>query len=309
MSNGEHRHVKLKAQDTVILSSTPIPYSGNDGKIRQMVDDLNRKGVHVFQHITADLDDTGPLHVSGHASRDEYADMINMTKPKYFVPIYGDYTGKRRHIDIAVEQGIPRKDTINIENGDVLAFTQDTMEIIGAVPSGTVLVDQSGSIVNNIVVKDRLMLAEEGLVAVVLTIDKRTGTLATSPDIISRGFIYMRDNEELMNAFRAELRRAVAQRFKRVDLDRFKQEIREHVTHFLFEQTQRSPIVIPVVNVIGGSRPTEQKPASNRQPKQVAPEAAQAPEVPKSPEEETEAMQKRFQQMRAKLLNQDARTD
>lgn len=309
MSNGEHRHVKLKAQDTVILSSTPIPYSGNDGKIRQMVDDLNRKGVHVFQHITADLDDTGPLHVSGHASRDEYADMINMTKPKFFVPIYGDYTGKRRHIDIAVEQGIPRKDTINIENGDVLAFTQDTMEIIGAVPSGTVLVDQSGSIVNNIVVKDRLMLAEEGLVAVVLTIDKRTGTLATSPDIISRGFIYMRDNEELMNAFRAELRRAVAQRFKRVDLDRFKQEIREHVTHFLFEQTQRSPIVIPVVNVIGGSRPTEQKPASNRQPKQGAPEAAQAPEVPKSPEEEAEAMQKRFQQMRAKLLNQDARTD
>ena len=309
MSNGEHRHVKLKAQDTVILSSTPIPYSGNDSKIRQMVDDLNRKGVHVFQHITADLDDTGPLHVSGHASRDEYADMINMTKPKYFVPIYGDYTGKRRHIDIAVEQGIPRKDTINIENGDVLAFTQDTMEIIGAVPSGTVLVDQSGSIVNNIVVKDRLMLAEEGLVAVVLTIDKRTGTLATSPDIISRGFIYMRDNEELMNAFRAELRRAVAQRFKRVDLDRFKQEIREHVTHFLFEQTQRSPIVIPVVNVIGGSRPTEQKPASNRQPKQGAPEAAQAPEAPKSPEEEAEEMQKRFQQMRAKLLNQDARTD
>ena len=309
MSNGEHRHVKLKAQDTVILSSTPIPYSGNDGKIRQMVDDLNRKGVHVFQHITADLDDTGPLHVSGHASRDEYADMINMTKPKFFVPIYGDYTGKRRHIDIAVEQGIPRKDTINIENGDVLAFTQDTMEIIGAVPSGTVLVDQSGSIVNNIVVKDRLMLAEEGLVAVVLTIDKRTGTLATSPDIISRGFIYMRDNEELMNAFRAELRRAVAQRFKRVDLDRFKQEIREHVTHFLFEQTQRSPIVIPVVNVIGGSRPTEQKPASNRQPKQGTPEVAQAPEVPKSPEEEAEAMQKRFQQMRAKLLNQDARTD
>ena len=153
------------------------------------------------------------------------------------------------------------------------------------------------------------MLAEEGLVAVVLTIDKRTGTLATSPDIISRGFIYMRDNEELMNAFRAELRRAVAQRFKRVDLDRFKQEIREHVTHFLFEQTQRSPIVIPVVNVIGGSRPTDQKPASNRQPKQGAPEAAQAPEAPKSPEEEAEEMQKRFQQMRAKLLNQDARTD
>ena len=303
MSNGEHRHVKLKAQDTVILSSTPIPYSGNDGKIRHMVDDLNRKGVHVFQHITAELDNTGPLHVSGHASIEEYADMINMTKPQFFVPIYGDYTGKRRHIDIAVEQGIPRKNTINIENGEVLAFTKDTMEVIGTVPSGTVLVDQSGSIVNNIVVKDRLMLAEEGLVAVVLTIDKRSGALATSPDIISRGFIYMRDNEELMNAFRAELRRAVSQRFKRVDLDRFKQEIREHVTHFLFEQTQRSPIVIPVVNVVGGGRPAEQKPANGKPQKQAVPETAQ------SPEEQAEAMQKRFQQMRAKLLNQDPRTD
>src|SRR5690606_18353901 len=117
---------------------------------------------------------------------------------------------------------------------------------------GVVLVDQTGAIVSNVVIKDRLMLAEEGLVAVVLTIDKRTGNLITSPDIISRGFIYMRDNEELMNEFRTELRRAIRQRFKRVDLDRFKQELREHVTHFLFEQTQRSPIVIPVVNVIGG---------------------------------------------------------
>lgn len=303
MSNGEHRHVKLKAQDTVILSSTPIPYSGNDGKIRQMVDDLNRKGVHVFQHITAELDNTGPLHVSGHASVEEYADMINMTRPKFFVPIYGDYTGKRRHIDIAIEQGIPRKNTINIENGEVLAFTKDTMEVIGTVPSGTVLVDQSGSIVNNIVVKDRLMLAEEGLVAVVLTIDKRSGALATSPDIISRGFIYMRDNEELMNAFRAELRRAVAQRFKRVDLDRFKQEIREHVTHFLFEQTQRSPIVIPVVNVIGGGRQTEQKQGAAK------PQAQNAQEAPQTPEDQAAAMQKRFQQMRAKLLNQDPRND
>ena len=113
----------------------------------------------------------------------------------------------------------------------------------------------------------------------------------------------MRDNEELMNAFRAELRRAVSQRFKRVDLDRFKQEIREHVTHFLFEQTQRSPIVIPVVNVVGGGRPAEQKPANGKPQKQAT------PETPQSPEEQAEALQKRFQQMRAKLLNQDPRTD
>lgn len=294
MSNGEHRHIKLKEQDTVILSSSPIPYSGNDGKIRAMVDDLNRKNVHVFQHITREMDNHGPLHVSGHASVDEYADMINMLKPKFFVPIYGDYTGKKYHIDIAINQGIPRKHTLNAENGEVIAFTPDSMEIAGEVPHGTVLVDQTGAIVSSVVIKDRLVLAEEGLVAVVLTIDRKNGNLLTSPDIISRGFIYMRDNEELMNGLRSELRRAVSQRYKRVDLDRFKQELKEHITHYLFEQTNRSPIVIPVVNIVGGGK-GESKPGKQG--------GKQAPE--KTPEQIAAEQQKRFQDMRAKLLNAD----
>lgn len=306
MSSGDHRHVKLKEQDTVILSSSPIPYSGNDAKVRSMVDDFMRKGVHIFQHITAEVDHHGPLHVSGHASIDEYADMINMTKPKFFVPIYGDFTAKKRHIDIAIEQGIPRSHTANISNGEALAFTANTMEPAGTVPHGTVLVDQTGAIVSNIVVKDRLMLAEEGLVAVVLTVDKRSGNLATSPDIISRGFIYMRDNEELMNAFRTELRRAVGQRFKRIDLDRFKQELKEHVTHFLYENTGRSPIVIPVVNIIGGRSTNGEKSQGKNNSRGKA--SDDKPEE-KTPEQEAEELQKRFQEMRAKLLNQDARTD
>lgn len=301
MSNGEHRHVKLKEQDTVILSSTPIPYSGNDAKIRSMVDDLFRKGVHVFRHETREIDGCGPLHVSGHGSIDEYKDMINMTKPKFFIPIYGDYTSKRQHIEIAVEEGIPRKNTINAENGDVIELSKETMQITGRVQNGTVLVDQTGAIVSSIVIKDRLLLAEEGLVAVVLTIDKKTGMLLTSPDIISRGFIYMRDNEELMNAFRTELRRAVQQRYKRVDLDRFKAEIREHVTHFLFEQTQRSPIIIPVVNVISG------KPAGVEKPQQQ--NGNSAPSAQPKPEDIALEQQRRFEEMRARLLGQDARTD
>lgn len=294
MSNGEHRHIKLKEQDTVILSSSPIPYSGNDGKIRAMVDDLNRKHVHVFQHITREIDNHGPLHVSGHASVDEYADMINMLKPKFFVPIYGDYTGKKYHIDIAINQGIPRKNTVNAENGEIIAFTPDSMEVTGEVPHGTVLVDQTGAVVSSVVIKDRLVLAEEGLVAVVLTIDRKSGNLMTSPDIISRGFIYMRDNEELMNGFRTELRRAVQQRFKRVDLDRFKQELKEHITHYLFEQTGRSPIVIPVVNIIGGGK-TEGR-SGNGQAKKVQ---------EKTPEQIAAEQQQRFEAMRAKLLNAD----
>ncbi len=294
MSEGDHKHIKLKEQDTVILSSTPIPESGNDALIGKMVDDLMRKGVHVFRHETHELDGIGPLHVSGHASVEEYGEFIDMLKPKFFVPIYGSYRSKQRHIEIAIEHGIPRQNTINAENGQVIGFTSDNMEIVGQVPHGTVLVDQTGAIVSNVVVKDRLMLAEEGLVSVILTIDKKTGNLLTSPDIISRGFIYMRDNEELMNDFRSELRRAVAQRFKRVDLDRFKTELKEHVTHFLFEQTQRSPIVIPVVNVIGGKG--GEKPMNGDM-------------NGKQQQEQAEELQRRFQQMRAKLLNQDARID
>lgn len=299
MASGEHRHIKLKEQDTVILSSTPIPESGNDALIGAMVDGLTRKGVHVFEHRNHELDGVGPLHVSGHASRDEYADMINFTKPKFFMPIYGAYRVKQRHIEIAVEQGIPRKNTVNAENGQVVAFTKDTMEIAGEVPHGTVLVDQTGTTVSNVVIKDRLMLAEEGMVAIVLTVDKKSGNLMTSPDIITRGFIYIRDSEELMNSFRIELKRAVQQRFKRIDLDRFKAELKDHVTHFLFERTGRSPIVIPVVNVIGGGQGKgDKKPNTN---------GKQQPE--KSPEQLAAEQQDRFQQMRAKLLGQDARTD
>jgi ribonuclease J len=300
MSMGDHKHVSLKEQDTVILSSTPIPYTGNDSLVRSMVDDLFKKGVHVYRHETYNLDHAGPLHVSGHASIDEYADMIKMVKPKFFIPIYGDFTSKKYHIDIAINEGIPRKNIINAANGDVINLSKDRIELNGQVPHGTILVDQTGAIVPNVVVKDRVLLAEEGLVAVVLTVDKKTGALLTSPDIISRGFIYMKENEELMNAFRAELRRAVTQRFKRVDLDRFKAELKDYVTHFLYEQTQRSPIVIPVVNVIGG-RTEKQQPSTNNNGSQPAAE--------KSPEEVALEQQRRFAQMRQRLLNQDARVD
>ena len=304
MSNGEHRHVKLKEQDTVILSSTPIPYSGNDGAIRAMVDELFKKGVHVFRHETREIDGVGPLHVSGHASRDEYADMINMLKPKFFIPIYGDFTAKRYHVDLAVEQGIPRANTMNVGNGEIISLTPDKMEVVGEVPHGTMLVDQTGALVSNVVVKDRVLLSEEGLVAIVLTVDKRTGALLTSPDIISRGFIYMRDNEEIMNGLRTELKRAVQQRFKRIDLDRFKAELKDHVTHYLFEHTQRSPIVIPVVNIISGGGSSKSNQGDVKKPGQK-----QTVELVRTPEQIAVEQQKRFQEMRARLLTQDPRVD
>lgn len=300
MSNGEHQHAKLKEQDTVVLSSTPIPESGNDALVGDMVDSLMKKNVHVYRHETYDLDGCGPLHVSGHASIDEYKDMINMTKPKFFIPIYGSYRSKKRHLEVAVEEGIPRANAVNAENGQVIALTKDKMEIVGEVPHGTILVDQAGEIVSNVVVKDRLILAKEGIVAVILTIDKKSGNLMTSPDIISRGFIYMKDQEELMNAFRAELRRAVSQRYRRVDLDRFKVELREHVTHFLYQKTNRSPIVIPVVNVVGGGQ-QKQSQNNNKNPNHKPSQ--------QNPVDDQADAEKRFASMRAKLLNQDARVD
>jgi len=291
MAQGDHKHIKLHEGDTVVVSSTPIP--GNEIRYQEIGDELAHQGVHLFRHPTHEVDGCGPLHVGGHARRDEHREMLNILRPKFFIPIYAGALNRKYHGEIAVEEGWQRKDIIQADNGQQLLFTADSWKLGGEVPHGSLLVDQTGSIVSNIVIKDRLMLAEEGLVAVVLTVDKKSGSLLTSPDIISRGFIYMRDNEELMNSFRAELRRAVAQRFKRVDLDRFKQEIKEHITHFLFEQTQRSPIVIPVVNVIGGKVEAQTVHGGNggQQPKPV--------------EDVAREQQKRFDEMRARLLGSD----
>lgn len=311
MANGGHKHIKMKEQDTVILSSTPIPESGNDRLIGDMVDHLMHRGVHVFRHSTHDHDGCGPLHVSGHARAEEYVELINMLKPKFFVPIYGPYRSKKYIMQHAINEGIPRKNIVSVDNGEIISLKEDSIEIVGQVPVGTMLVDQTGMLVSNVVIKDRLMLSEGGLVSVILTIDKKSGQLLTSPDIISRGFIYMKDNEELMNDFRAELRRAVQQRFKRVDLDRFKAELKDYVTHFLFDQTGGSPIVIPVVNVINGKSSggnnSKNSPngsnvnsnGNNEQQKPLAP----------TPEQIAADQQKRFQEMREKLLGLDGRQD
>ena len=299
MSLGEHKHVKLKGQDTVILSSTPIPYTGNDALVRKMIDNLFASDVHVFRHESRDVDQCGPLHVSGHASQDEYGEMIDMCQPKFFIPIYGDFTAKKYHIEIAIQHGIHRKDTLNVSNGDVVSFTKDKMEQTEKIPHGTVLVDQTGALVTNVVVKDRLMLSQEGLVVFILTVDKKSSQLMTSPDIISRGFIYMKNEESLMNDFRIELKRAVNQRFKRIDLDRFKLELKEHITHFLYEKTGRSPIVIPVINIIGQKQNSSGGNGGNKDQAKPQP----------TPQQQAEDAQKRFAEMRSRLLNQDARTD
>lgn len=252
MSDGEHRTLKLKSGDTVVVSSSPIP--GNEVRYDEIGNKLSRIGVKLYRHPTHQLDGCGPIHVSGHARREELREMIQYTKPKFFIPVHGGTLRRTYHCDLGIEEGIPRKNLTLPENGDCLYFTADSMELGGQVTHGSLLVDQTDSVVNGVVVKDRLMLSEQGIMAVVLTLDKKSGQLLTSPDIISRGFIPMRGNEELMEKFRSELRRAVQQRFKRVDIDRFKAELRDHTTSFLFEELGGSPMIIPVINVIQSSK-------------------------------------------------------
>jgi ribonuclease J len=288
MADGDHKYVKLKEGDTVVISSSPIP--GNEIRYDEISNNLSMRGVHLFRHPTHELDGCGPLHVSGHARREEMRDMLKFTRPKFVIPVHAGALRRKYHAELAIEEGWPRNNVLVLKNGDTVSFTKDNYEIGEPVPHGSLLVDQTGSVVNNVVVKDRVLLSEEGLVSIVLTIDKKSGNLLTSPDIISRGFIYMRDNEELMNDLRQELRRAVQQRFNRIELDRFKAELKDHVTHFLFEKTQRSPIVIPVVNIIGGK---------------VEAKTVHANKQPQSAEDVAAEQQRRFQEMRARLLGQD----
>lgn len=287
MAEGDHKYVKLKQGDTVVISSSPIP--GNEVRYDEISNNLALQGVHLFRHPTHELDGCGPLHVSGHARREEMREMLQLTRPKYIIPVHGGALRRKYHAELAVEEGWPRANVLLLNNGDTIRLSQQGYEQGEPVPHGSLLVDQTGAVVSNVVVKDRVLLSEEGLVAVVLTIDKKSGALLTSPDIISRGFIYMRDNEDLMNNLRQELRRAVQQRFKRIDLDRFKAELKDHITHFLFEQTQRSPIVIPVVNIIGGKVEAKTVHANKQQ----------------SAEDIAAEQQRRFQEMRARLLGQD----
>lgn len=248
MSTGDHKHIKLKSGDSVILSSTPIP--GNEVAYEALSDSLSLLGVHLYRARTHAVDGCGPLHVSGHANREEMQDMIKMTKPKFFVPIYAGKTHQNYHRDAAKEIGFPEDNIKFLNNGDVMILKKDKAEIKGKVPAGAVLVDDSGSVVSSVVVKDRLLMSENGIVSTILTINGKTGQLMSSPDIITRGFIYIRDNEELMSGLRTELRDFTNKRFRKSQLDKFKQDLRDHVQHILFEETGRSPMIIPVVNVI-----------------------------------------------------------
>jgi len=253
MATGAHKHIKIKNSDVVVFSSNPIP--GNEKYVVRTVDGLMREGSGVIQNGKTHLTGVGPLHLSGHGYYDDHVTLINALNPTYYMPIHGEFHMLVHNAELAEKEcGIKRNNIFVCDAGDIIEITQDGARKAGRVPVGGIMYDDSGAIVSEVVLKDRLHMGSEGMFVVVLTVAKGSGRLMTSPDIISRGFIYLRDSEELMGIIRQYLKQKVARTFtgRKVDLDTVKKEIKDEITHILYDQTRRTPIVIPVVNEIGG---------------------------------------------------------
>ena len=251
MAAGEHRTIALKKSDTVVISSTPIP--GNEKRYSQIGDFLARMQVKQYRHPTHEIDGSGPLHVSGHGGRDEHAEMIALTRPKFLMPIYGGMLPRQYHKDIGLAAGIAEKHIIMADNGQYTELDSKGIAASGVVSAGALLVDQNGSVVPEIVTKDRLLLMDDGFVVVVLTVNAH-GQLLTSPDILTRGHIAVKDNTELMNNLRSHIKKTLSRRSRlisRTAVDLLKNDLRKTVSDQIYASSKLTPIVIPVVNIIG----------------------------------------------------------
>jgi ribonuclease J len=269
MASGAHKYIKIKNTDVVVLSSNPIP--GNEKYVVRTVDGLMREGGEIIQNGKTHLTGVGPLHLSGHGYYEDHIRVINAVNPKYYLPYHGEFHMLVHNAELAEKEcGIPRENIFVCDAGDVVEFDHDGARKIGRVPVGGIMYDDSGAIVSEVVLKDRIHMSQEGMFVVVLTIQRGSGRLLTSPDIISRGFIYLRDSEELMGMIRQYLKQKAARAFAgKYDLDVIKKEIKDEVTHILYDQTRRTPIVIPVINEIGGGGNRDQKQGNKQaQPKQ-----------------------------------------
>ncbi len=245
MARGEHKQVKIGKGDTVVYSSSPIP--GNESAITAVVDDLFRRGAEVV----FDEKNGSRTHVSGHPGQEELKLMMELVRPKYLVPWHGEVHHLVHHAQLAQEVGIPKENTPILDIGDVLEVTKDrVVKTDRRVQNGVVLVDGLGiGDVGEIVLRDRKVMATEGMFVVICTVDKKTGRLLTSPDIISRGFIYMRENEQLVNNARNEVKKMMVRRDGEPlpDWPKMKLKIRDHVSSYLYSHTKRSPMVISVI--------------------------------------------------------------
>jgi ribonuclease J len=242
MAAAEHKAVQIKKGDMVILSSSPIP--GNEKTVSNVVNRLYEKGAEVIYSDIADI------HVSGHACEEELKLFHVLLKPKYFVPVHGEYRHLRAHAALAENLRMDSKDIFILKNGNVLEMTPNSAKVTNEeIPSSPVLVDGLGvGDVGNIVLRDRKLLSESGLIIVVAAIDRASGEVASGPDIISRGFVYVRENEDLIEEARAVVAKALdkCMRENVKEWNTMKSAVRDALRNFIYEKTKRSPVILPI---------------------------------------------------------------
>ena len=242
MAAGDHRKVKITPNDLIIISATPIP--GNEKYVSKVIDDLMQLGAEVVYSALADV------HVSGHACQEEQKLILALAKPKYFIPVHGEYRQLRAHQETAELMGIDKDNIFMLTNGRVLELNENEAKFTGTVPSGRVLVDGLGvGDVGNIVLRDRQHLAQDGLIVIVLTMDSQTGEVVAGPDVISRGFVYVRESENLMDDVKSVVRHEVSKCEERGvrDWSTIKSTVKENLRDYLFIKTKRNPMIITII--------------------------------------------------------------
>ena len=242
MAFSDHRKVEIHPNDYVIISATPIP--GNEKTVSRVVNELMKLGADVVYERMYDV------HVSGHACQEELKMIMGIVKPKYFIPVHGELKHLRKHAGLALNVGIPKENILIADNGRVAEISKKALKCTSTVPAGRVFVDGYGvGDVGSVVLRDRKHLAQDGLVIVAVCIDRENGEIVSGPDVVTRGFVYVKESEELINAAREVAVRAIEAQTDGgyFDWNSIKASLRDEISHLMYERTKRSPMILPVI--------------------------------------------------------------
>ena len=242
IANSEHKQVSVKPDDKIIISASAIP--GNEKNVIRVVNELLKKGADV---VYGGIED---IHVSGHARQEELKLMLALTKPKFFMPVHGEYMHLSSHRDLAISMGMDKKNIFVNKLGDVLELSKNEAKVTGTVPTGQVMVDGLGvGDVGNIVLRDRKHLSEDGLMVVVVSMEEDTGQIVAGPDIISRGFVYVRESEGLMDGAREVVMKALQECEEKniTSWNYIKNLIKDTLKNYIWQKTKRSPMILPII--------------------------------------------------------------
>ena len=242
MAAGEHKKIEITPNDLIIISANPIP--GNEKSVSKVIDDLLQIGADVVYNALADI------HVSGHACQEEQKLIFALTKPKYFIPVHGEYRQLMAHAETAIKMGVAPENIFMNTNGRIIELNENEAKQTGSVPCGKVLVDGYGvGDVGNVVLRDRQHLSQDGLIVIVMTMDSSTGEIVAGPDVISRGFVYVKESENLMDDVKKYIREEVEMlESKGVrDWATIKSTLKDHIRDYIFQKTKRNPMILPII--------------------------------------------------------------